>query len=436
MHRIYLSLSIILFALSIIQCDITNLDEFFTLLKQSPLKKYSVGFLSQANFEVIKRYLLNNVESVFFENKTEMLKAIENETIIAGVSTGILAEDIAPNYHVFSSLLVSPQAMLLAPEYDPTLAPYVSKNESSTDLFDALNAAIADVQRDGTHETSLTLNNRTNLIRVETCLQETPLPVPNRDNTTGYLRHILFNKSKLIIGGLGPKDFGVHDGNYNDKSPTGFYPALLDAIVKKLGELKGPDEIIYGKELSSERKFFRTPESLFRALLNGDIHATDVYIFINVPYNGTGETCSNNSQCRARETCTNGTCTHPERPRSLHFRTTCTTASRDTKFITKKDSSFLRGNSSSNNQTNGTRQTPKTRWIGFILLFVVLFGTIFLGLLILVRRKKYYRIEHTVQGGFGKFARLQEESELPIEGMDSFEDHIVQSPRDNINSTS
>ena len=54
----------------------------------------------------------------------------------------------------------------------------------------------------------------------------------------------------------------------------------------------------------------------------------------------------------------------------------------------------------------------------------------------MVRRKKYYRIERTLQGGFGKFARLQEESELPIEAMDAFDDHIVQSPRDNTNSTS
>jgi hypothetical protein len=55
---------------------------------------------------------------------------------------------------------------------------------------------------------------------------------------------------------------------------------------------------------------------------------------------------------------------------------------------------------------------------------------------ILVRRKKYYRVEHTVQGGFGKFARLREEAEPQLEGMDAFDDHIVQAPRDNINSTS
>ena len=59
---------------------------------------------------------------------------------------------------------------------------------------------------------------------------------------------------------------------------------------------------------------------------------------------------------------------------------------------------------------------------------------VFLALLILLRRKKNYRVEHTVHGGFGKFARLQEEAELPTESMDAFDDHIVQSPRDNTDS--
>ncbi len=69
------------------------------------------------------------------------------------------------------------------------------------------------------------------------------------------------------------------------------------------------------------------------------------------------------------------------------------------------------------------------------MIFVALFGAIFLTLLVFIRRKKTYRVEHTLQGGIGKFARLQEEAELPIDGMDAFDDHIVQSPRDNIDST-
>jgi hypothetical protein len=265
-------------------------------------------------------------------------------SLLAGITTGQLAQDLEPRYHIFSSQIVSPQAMLLAPDYNNVSAPYGLQNISSNDLFDALNAAIADVQREDTDETLLSKNNRTDLIRVYTCRQDIQLPVANRNETSGFLQDILFNTKKLIIGGLGPFDWGVHDGNYKLDSPTGFYPALLDAIVTKLGQLKGPDGIIYGQGLTFERRFYTNESSLFQALLNGDIHATDIYLLIDASYTGTGETCSSNQTCRARESCVNSTCTHPVRPRSLHFRTTCTTASRDTKFITKKVSNLFETN--------------------------------------------------------------------------------------------
>lgn len=239
--------------------------------------------------------------------------------------------------------------MLLAPDYDAKITPYGLNTTSSNDLFDALNAAIAAVQHEDTDETLLTKNNVTNKIRVYTCNSDSQLPVPNRNNTTGFLRDILFNTKKILIGGLGPLDMGGHDGNYNVTSPTGYYPQLLDAIVKRLGQLKGPDDIIYGEGITVERIFFSNMTSLFAALLNGNIHATDVYMLVDAPYNGTGEVCSNDTQCRQRESCKDGICTHPVRPRSLHFRTTCTTASRDTKFVTKKDSSFLRPEPKVNN---------------------------------------------------------------------------------------
>jgi hypothetical protein len=258
--------------------------------------------------------------------------------------TGRAAQDLEPRYHVFSSRIISPQAMLLAPDYNSVTKPYGLRNISSNDLFEALSAAIADVQRDGIDETLFTRYGLIDLPRVYTCRQDTQLPVVNRNATSGILRDILFNGKKLIIGGLGPRDWGVHEGNYTAVPPIGFYPALLDEIVKKLGQLKGSDEVKYGDKFSVERKYYTDMTLLFRDLLDGIIHATDVYTLVDAPYNGTGQSCSMNVSCREGESCVDSICTLRQRPRSLHFRVTCTTAGRDTKFITKKVSNLFKTN--------------------------------------------------------------------------------------------
>ena len=86
--------------------------------------------------------------------------------------------------------MISPQAMLVAPDYNEIIAPYGLQNQSSNDLFSALNAAIADVQREDIDEALLVIANLTNLARAYTCRQDRQLPVPNRNednwNSTRY----------------------------------------------------------------------------------------------------------------------------------------------------------------------------------------------------------------------------------------------------------
>ena len=64
-----------------------------------------------------------------------------------------------------------------------------------------------------------------------------------------------------------------------------FIRNYLDAIVEKLGKLKGPDGILYGEGISFERIFYPNMATLFQGLLNGKVYATDVYILIDAPYN-------------------------------------------------------------------------------------------------------------------------------------------------------
>jgi RNase adaptor protein for sRNA GlmZ degradation len=73
---------IVLSSSSFVQCDITNVNEFFNLVKQNSSITHRIGFLSAANYDVVKRYLTGNVKDVYFTNKTQMLEAIDNETIV------------------------------------------------------------------------------------------------------------------------------------------------------------------------------------------------------------------------------------------------------------------------------------------------------------------------------------------------------------------
>ena len=70
---------------AVIQCDITNVEEFFSLVKQNQSIQYPVGFLSQTNYDVVKRYLTKNIKTIFFQNKTELLNAIDKDTVIGKI---------------------------------------------------------------------------------------------------------------------------------------------------------------------------------------------------------------------------------------------------------------------------------------------------------------------------------------------------------------
>jgi hypothetical protein len=94
MMRIFLLLIFVLFTPAIIQCDLTNLEEVLNELKSNPSKNYPIGFLSKANFDVVKRYLRGNIVTQFYENKDTMLKALDNETIIGMLSINNL------NYYI------------------------------------------------------------------------------------------------------------------------------------------------------------------------------------------------------------------------------------------------------------------------------------------------------------------------------------------------
>ena len=62
--------------------NITNVNEFLSVLKQNNTIPYGIGFMTQANADIASRYLLGNVKVHTFDNKHQILNAIDNETII------------------------------------------------------------------------------------------------------------------------------------------------------------------------------------------------------------------------------------------------------------------------------------------------------------------------------------------------------------------
>jgi hypothetical protein len=75
-----LFLIIVVLILSSVQCDITSLNDFFSILKRSN-SSIPMGFLTKANVDVAKRYLRNNIIVKMFDHKIDMLQALDNETI-------------------------------------------------------------------------------------------------------------------------------------------------------------------------------------------------------------------------------------------------------------------------------------------------------------------------------------------------------------------
>jgi hypothetical protein len=65
-----------------VQCDITNIDEFLRSLRENPDRINAIGFLSKGNADVVKRYLLKNTRVIIYNDINELLQGIDNETIV------------------------------------------------------------------------------------------------------------------------------------------------------------------------------------------------------------------------------------------------------------------------------------------------------------------------------------------------------------------
>lgn len=239
-------------------------------------------------------------------------------------------------------------------------------------------------------------------MKVHTCKGSdmSAFAVPDRAAATGLLRSVLDSK-ELIVGALGPYDWGGNDGNYKVGPPyKGYYPAWYDAFCELFNKLAGPDGVAYGgsagssAEIKCTRKWQLSSNAVFRDLFDGASHVTEPYYVIDSFYYGTKETCNTTADCRpargtasGRENCQAQTdpakpkqCTHPTSPRKRFFRASCSTLGVDSTFLTAKapaDTSLPMGKPTYINEVSpgaiaGLTILCAVLVIGLVLLFVLI----------------------------------------------------------------
>ena len=197
---VHLSVVLVTTANVILFCtgDIVNLDELVNAIKTGPNRK--VAFLAEANFKSVHTVLPSEVQAVICDGeehykvkcqgKGDIVKLVENGGVIAALISGLPEEKEAKTLHAFSSTLISPRAMLMAPDIS-TDHPHGAPPERSTrDLALALNSAIVRVQTKGLDQEARKKNMPFEFLNVHTCKSSDygMFPIPNKADAKGLLR--------------------------------------------------------------------------------------------------------------------------------------------------------------------------------------------------------------------------------------------------------
>jgi len=330
--------------------------------KQGGNKK--VAFLTKANHDSVKTVLSSNAQVVICDGSdtdfpscdstAELIGLIRDDSVLAGLISGLPDADSAPHLNAFSSTVVSLRAMLMAPVFSSeTPHGTLGETKSSKDLSLAVDAVIVTLQSSGIDSQVAHRNMPFEFIEAHTCKIDDPslYVVPNFAAASGLLRTTLDNKI-LKIGAVGPADWS-NDGNYMVDPPTGFYPDWVSEFCKGFNALKGPDGVRYDSAgtITCQRTFQPSSAKVFKDLFEGTTYVSEPYYVVDSFYWGTNEACSSSADCRQanlpgeKEYCQDSdgndsgndkTCKHPASPRFKHVRQSCSTFGIDSTFMTKK----------------------------------------------------------------------------------------------------
>jgi hypothetical protein len=343
---LYLTLSISINRLAHSQSStlaIDDLDILYDFLSNNQSFN-RVGFLSASNYISVRRKLPQSVKPVYIEHKEDLISMVLNGSLVAALTSGMPEKQYHEKLHIFSSTIVTMQAILMAPDCSTSTPHGVDGDLSAYHLSQLINAAIARVQYQGIDLQIANNNPPKEIIMAHTCKDDdlSQFAIPNRNEAQGLLRDILDNKVIRVLTTGAPPNWG-NDGNYLVNPPVGFYPDLLQAIVDQFENMSGPDNVPYGK-IRIERFYPSSSSFPWYKLFDGSMHITEPYFILDAPYFGSGKNCTTSSDCPnanmpgGKETCSaGGFCKHQSRPRFTMLRSSCTVLGTESKFFTKRE---------------------------------------------------------------------------------------------------
>lgn len=155
-----------------------------------------VGFLTASNYASVRRKLPPNTRPVYVEHEDDLIQMVLNNSIVAGLVSGIPEQQYHNQLNIFSSGIVTLHSILMAPDYSTDTPHGVQADLSTYDLSLAINAAISRIQMKGIDLEIAKKNAPKEIVSAHTCKEDdqTQFQVPNRKNATGILRKILDEK--------------------------------------------------------------------------------------------------------------------------------------------------------------------------------------------------------------------------------------------------
>lgn len=175
--------------------ELDQLDVLYEHLTQLG-SEARVGFLTNSNYNSVKRKLPANTQPVYISHEDELTESVLNGSIVAALVSGLPEQQYHDRLHIFSSTIVTLHSILMAPDKSPDYPHGVDTELSTFDLSLAINAAVSRLQLKERDLQIAEKNAPKEIILAHTCKEDDQdqFKVPNRRDAKGALRNILDQK--------------------------------------------------------------------------------------------------------------------------------------------------------------------------------------------------------------------------------------------------